>query len=79
MRLIDADRLTSEMQKLLTNNDTLIDEWLSDRVIEEIEDAPTIEAGQISLVDEINDSGKVKVVKTICFQEVPNFTRWKND
>lgn len=47
MRLIDANALTAEMQKLLTNNDTLIDEWLSDRIVEEIEDAPTIEAEPI--------------------------------
>ena len=42
-RLIDANALKSEMEYLLKRNDTLVDGWLADRIIEEIEDAPTIE------------------------------------
>ena len=43
-RLIDANALKAEMEYLLKRNDTLVDGWLADRIIEEIEDAPTIEA-----------------------------------
>ena len=43
MRQIDADALADNIAVLLERNGELIDEWLANCIIDEIESAPTIE------------------------------------